>query len=140
MKEVQKASFSFESYKILKFNYVDPLVEVDTISFKINPSGKYFEKKGQFNSQFEFIVNYGEENENELLSATMLAVFDFGEELEYERLPSFFFNNSIAIAFPYLRAFVSTLTSLANVKPLIMGLLNLSSLEDIYKENTIIEK
>ena len=47
-----------------------------------------------------------------------------------------FISNSIAILFPYVRAFVSTLTLQANIKPILLPTLNLSSLQDILRENT----
>jgi len=40
--------------------------------------------------------------------------------------------------FPYIRAFVSTLTLQANTKLLKLGLMNLSELEEPLKKNTII--
>jgi len=140
MKQVEKASFSFDSYKIIKFSYLDPNQDTDTVSFGINPSGNYSEKNGIFTTQFDFVIKYGENNEKELLSVTMQAVFNFGGQLSYTDIPPFFFINSTGIVFPYLRAFISTLTTLANVKPLLLGLLNLSSLESVFKENIIIEK
>lgn len=139
MKEVKKASFSFDTYKIIKFKYDNPSSEIDTITYAINPSGRFFSKTGIFILEFEFVVKYGENNESELLRLTTQGEFNFGGELNYSDVPDFFFKNSIAIVFPYIRAFVSTLTSLANVKTLTLGLLNFSGLEDIFKENTTVE-
>ncbi|EXZ22215.1 pretranslocase subunit SecB family protein, partial [Bacteroides fragilis str. S13 L11] len=51
-------------------------------------------------------------------------------------IPNFFYPNSIAILFPYVRAFVSTLTLQANIKPILLPTLNLSSLQDTLRENT----
>ncbi|MBK7039827.1 MAG: protein-export chaperone SecB [Bacteroidetes bacterium] len=53
-------------------------------------------------------------------------------------IPTFFYKNCIAIIFPYLRAFLSTLTLQANVKPLILPLMNLSGLEKPLIENTVL--
>lgn len=42
----------------------------------------------------------------------------------------------MAILFPYIRAFVSTVTLQANVMPILLPTVNLSSLESRLRENT----
>ena len=135
MKEIKKASFTFESYKIEQFSFKNPSSGIDTISYSIIPSGIFYSKNGVFDLNFEFIVNYVENDENELLRLKVLSVFNFGAALAYSDVPPYFFKNSIAIVFPYIRAFVTTLTSLASVKPIILDLLNLTALDGFFKEN-----
>lgn len=51
-------------------------------------------------------------------------------------MPSYFYRNSIAIVFPYIRAFISTVTLQANIPPIILPTMNLTSLEIPLKQNT----
>ncbi|QJB42780.1 protein-export chaperone SecB [Chitinophaga oryzae] len=46
----------------------------------------------------------------------------------------------MALVFPYLRAFITTLTSVANLNPLILPTYNLSNLGTQLKERTTIEQ
>ena len=75
----------------------------------------------------KLLVKYYQENKPE----------DFSIFLKLNSIPSFFYKNAIAIMFPYVRAFISTLTLQANTKLLNLGLMNLSSLEKPLIENTI---
>lgn len=56
--------------------------------------------------------------------------------MELKDIPDFFYANSIAIIFPYIRAFVSTLTLQANIPPIVLPTLNLSQLRTILRDNT----
>lgn len=71
----------------------------------------------------------------------MTASFQFSEDvIDIEDIPTYFYANSIAIVFPYLRAFISSLTIQANLKPMILPTMNLTSLSSPLKENvTVIE-
>lgn len=131
------AAFNFDSYKINKFTYTDPTEGQINLFIDFNPSGVYHQTGGLFTLFLEVKVLYGEKNENELLSISLIANFKFKEPLELKDIPAYFYKNSIAIVYPYIRSFVNTLTSLANVKPLMLGLLNLSSLEEVLINNTI---
>ena len=78
----------------------------------------------------------GEEQSNPKILVNCVASFKFKENISLAEIPNFFYPNSIAILFPYVRAFVSTLTLQANIKPILLPTLNLSSLQDILRENT----
>lgn len=53
-----------------------------------------------------------------------------------EDIPEFFYSNSIAIMFPYLRAFVSLVTMQANFgEPIVLPLLNLSAIGQTVKND-----
>ena len=53
-----------------------------------------------------------------------------------EEIPGFFYPNSLAIIFPYVRAFVSTITLQANVHPVMLPTLNLIGLTEELRSNT----
>lgn len=138
MKEINKAAFFLEYYKVSKFSFVETNNESESLNVKFQPSGKYNAKEGKYVLSFNFSATYGEK-ETELINATMDAFFKFQQPIELNEIPDYFYRNSIAIVFPYLRAFISTLTSVANSKPLILPVMNLSSLEEPLKKNTVSE-
>lgn len=72
----------------------------------------------------------------EVVSVNCVALYMFKGVNSIEEIPAFFYNNAIAILFPYIRAFVSTVTLQANIKPILLPTLNLSDLQDRLKENT----
>lgn len=74
----------------------------------------------------------------EVISVNCQAEFMFESARTLEDIPDYFYANSIAILFPYVRAFVSTVSLQANIPPIIIPTLNLSPLKDYLKANTII--
>lgn len=142
MEPAINAAFSLVDYKITRFLFITPENEPPGISIVFNPSGKYQESTGVFKLTFEFAAFFKDENDIDInvFESTMVSEFRFEDALEFEKIPEFFYINSIAIVFPHLRAFVSTVTSLANERRIILPILNLTSLETILKENTSLVK
>ncbi len=62
--------------------------------------------------------------------------FKFQNVTDLNTIPEFFYNNSIAILFPYVRAYISVITTQANIPGIILPTLNLSSLGEELKRNT----
>ena len=68
------------------------------------------------------------EDENNSLNIKIetIGLFEFDSDIEnYKNV--FFSQNAPAILFPYVRAYISTLTSLAGIPPVILPTLNLSN-------------
>ncbi len=60
------------------------------------------------------------------ISIVVVGLFEFDSDID-EKLKATFFNSSApAILFPYVRAYVTTLTGLSGVNPVILPTLNLS--------------
>ena len=74
--------------------------------------------------------------EDIFVKAKMTATFNFEKTMALTEIPDYFFTNSIAIVFPYLRAFISNLALQANWEPMIIPILNLSQMAKSLKENT----
>ncbi|MBV7533040.1 protein-export chaperone SecB [Chitinophaga sp. sic0106] len=139
MKEAQKAAFAFERFQIVNFAFKDlSSVEEDNLTMGFSPSGIYDSENGGFKMILKFIV--GTKNQlqssEELINVDLHAYFRFNKKTPLEDIPAYFYRNSIAIVFPYLRAFISSLTLQANLKPLILPIMNLSSLEQDFKDAT----
>ena len=137
MNEAKKASFAFKGYQVRQFSFQEPSdSKLDTFTIGFDPSGTYNPNTGLFQLNFKFKAFVKGETEQDVVTANVSADFQFSENLALNEIPPYFYKNSIAIVFPYLRSFVSTLTFQANVKPMILPVLNLSDLEEPLRQNT----
>ena len=75
----------------------------------------------------------------EVVNISLEADFEFNGISELEDVPDYFYPNSLAIVYPYVRAFVSTLSLQANIHPLLLPTINLSSLKEEFKKHTIVK-
>ncbi len=65
--------------------------------------------------------------------------FEFEPVEDVNNIGQFFYMNSTAILFPYLRAYIATLTNLSSVKTINLPTMNLTNLAKELKQNTVIE-
>jgi preprotein translocase subunit SecB len=132
---MQKAAFSI-------INYQFDRVQIDLNNHKSKDLELAFETKGLYenkNSTFElhFVVNVSNKvAENPFVEISCKGNFKFENVSSFEEIPDFFYRNSIAILFPYVRAYLSLVTTQANVPGIILPTLNLSNLESELKSNT----
>lgn len=77
-------------------------------------------------------------NEEKDLKIQVDAIGKFKFELveKIEDISSFFYTNSSAILFPYIRAYISTLTNLSGNRSITLPTMNLSNLAEELKSNT----
>lgn len=139
MLETKSAAFTFEEFKVPEFSYNEKNQNGRDLKMGFEPKGEYDEQEGLFKLTL-FFAAYEDLPENPVFSLTSIATFQFNDAIKLESIPGYFYRNSIAIMFPYVRAFISNLTVQANTKLLKLGLLNLSSLEKPLIEKTIIVK
>ncbi len=131
-----KAAFSITNYYFDKVN----------INLENKPStnelGLTFDVKGIFKSaesdyQLTFIVKVtNNELSLPLVEVQCRGVFHIVDIHDINEIPEFFYNNSIAILFPYVRGYVSMVTTQANIPGIILPTLNLTSLGAELKRNT----
>ena len=125
---MEKAEFSLKSYRFDKiFMDLENIPSNVTFNIEFTPTGKFIQKEHLYNLNFEFRACIDKE-EDPIITIGCTASFEFKNNITFEEIPSFFYPNSIAIVFPYVRAFGSTITLQANVKPILMPTLNLTSL------------
>lgn len=135
---MDKAAFSLESYSFDRVMIDYTLKTGNEIRIKFDPSGVFEVKENQsvYNLNFVFYA-FSETQNDPFVKIECNAIFDFAEKISFEEIPPFFYANSIAIIFPYVRAFISTVTLQANFSPLVLPTMNLSALEQPLRENTI---
>ncbi|MBR4327864.1 MAG: protein-export chaperone SecB [Bacteroidales bacterium] len=133
---MEKAMFSLESFNFSKVMLdLEPSPKTITIG-QLEPRGIFNAKSREYLLTILFTAK-DSETEKEIISLKCISVFKFSTDVNsVNDIPFFFFANSIAIMYPYIRAFVSTLSLQANYKPIILPTMNLSSLKDILMKNT----
>jgi preprotein translocase subunit SecB len=135
--ETSISKFQFKGYRINR-----SLIELDEnsnfenlkISFAVSGLVKRVENL--------FILNLSvkiKNNESNLkIEVDTIANFLFEKVENIDDISSFFYNNSSAILFPYIRAYISTLTNLSGNRSITLPTMNLTNLADELRANTTI--
>ncbi len=105
------------------------------ISLSFVPKGLLNKEKATF--QLELGVKIEDENQSFNIEIDATAFYTFEKTVSKEDLDMMFFLNAPAILFPYLRAYISTLTNLSGFEPINLPTLNMSGLGEDLKKNTI---
>jgi len=135
---MEKASFSIEQYYFDKVNIDLEKYSGNALSVKFDPSGIFDNKDLTYTLTFDFYAFTSEKEDVEpFVYIRCNGIFKFVNINSFSEIPTFFYRNSIALLFPYLRAYVSMVTNQANIPSLVLPTMNLSSLEIPLKESTI---
>ena len=133
---MEDSKFQFKGFAIKKSLFErkdgDPSTKFD---LDFSPKGFVNRKKSHF--QLQLGVKITDENKIFIINIQAVADFFFNSEIESKQLNSFFYVNAPAILFPYIRAYISALTTLSGLKPLTLPTLNLTNLGKELEENTI---
>lgn len=134
---MQQASFSFVNYRFPKVCIdLDGLGQNAELEVVFAPSGIFHQRACEYDLSFSFkAVSDGKT----CVEIGCESKFRFDGVNSADEIPDYFYPNSIAIVFPYVRAFISSVTLLANIKPMVLPTYNLSSLKDTLKLNTTFE-
>lgn len=134
MSEVQKVSFRFANFFVRESHIL--LNEQGEFKIKVNitPKGYIFKSLNQFH--LELNVDVQEETGKFNLTVKAISIFEFerGANLE-EYKSSMFVVNAPAIAFPYVRAYIATLTAQSGLFTVTLPTFNLTSLADDLEKN-----
>lgn len=129
----QQARFQFVKYLIdqCSVNFTGKELS-NEMEFAINPEGIFNEAEKKFELILNLVVNDKEHNLD--LSMRIHGYFTYDGN-NMDEIRSFIGINSPAILFPYIRAYVSNITALGGMPPVIMPTLNLKRVgEQLVKE------
>ena len=134
---MDKAAFKLDGYVFDRVSLdLSNLQPKSTFDIDFAPSGVFVGENKSFELTFVFIA-MDDESGNEVVNVRCVARYSFHDIHSLDEVPDYFYSNSIAILFPYVRAFVSALTLQANVAPILLPTLNLSEMQNVLKENTL---
>ena len=104
------------------------------IDVNITPKGVVLKSLNQFH--LELAVNIKEATDKFEISIVSVAIFEFDPKADIEQyMSSLFTVNAPAIAFPYIRAYISNLTSQSGLFTVTLPTFNLSAMGDKLKAN-----
>lgn len=150
---MQTAAFSISNYQFDKISIDFSNCKNKKLSLNFNVKGIYIEENSTYKLTFILNVFNDVEKDNSsndvekdnssndvekdsFITIRCIGTFVFENVSDITKIPDFFYKNSIAILFPYVRAYVSLITTQANFPGIILPTLNLSELGNILKENT----
>ena len=139
MPDIETAQFRFINYKISEFSFKASEGKNVEMNINLSPSGEYNIKDGVY-KLYIIIKCTVADTSNDYINIKMSADFQFKEAIPVDKIPPFFYQNSIAIVFPYIRAFISTLTLQSNAGLVAIPIANLTGLETTLKSNTKVKE
>lgn len=131
MTEVKKASFNFINFVINECTLDFTKDRTTELNISFNPSGKHFLKTNTFKLFVNVKIING--NKEQIVDINTESKFKFSSDLK--NLSTFFTKNAPAIIFPYIRAFVSSLSVQSGHKPILIPTLNLTGLAKVLESN-----
>lgn len=132
---MQQAAFSIVNYQFDKVSIDIEKQNSDEINLGFVTKGVYNNESKSF--ELIFTVQVSNNNAQPFVSIRCKGIFKFSNINSFDEIPDFFYRNSIAILFPYVRAYLSLVTTQANIPGIILPTMNLSSLEGDLRKNTI---
>lgn len=117
---------NFESFSVDEFNYMVKGSTIDQINVKIDPMARLNTNNHHFHLYFN--ISISSKNENFIIKMKTDALFIVNSDSKSsigDSLPAHFTINAPAIVFPYVRAFLTTFTSLAGIGPFVLPTMNM---------------
>lgn len=120
------AKFRFKSYKIVDASiHLDPNADInENMNVEVTPQSFVLEKELIYKLQMDVKVSNTLNQFSVFVS--IIGTFEFDSDLVEEAKTRFFKINAPAILFPYIRAYISTLTSLSGMVPVILPTINMA--------------
>lgn len=123
--EKETAIFRFLDYRIIK-SLIELHPENGETSSKLSVSLGVPENIDISGNNITYPMNVSIQDENNVLNIEVNIVGNFEIDKDTEDLQSFIEINAPAILFPYIRAHITTITSLSGIKPVILPTLNMT--------------
>lgn len=120
------AQFRFLGYRILKSN-----IEISD-TMPISPELEvHFEQTSCVNEEerhfsHTMTANICDKNMGLKINVTLIGNFEFDTNLTEEQKENFFCVNAPSLLFPYVRAYITSLTALSGIAPIILPTLNMT--------------
>lgn len=121
------AQFRFNSYKILSSSIKVEDTDQLNPNIQVEFSGKNTIDHGNFKFRLELTSKIFNDNKSIDIEVVAVGFFEFDRNLSDELKNIFFQSNAPAILFPYVRAYIGTLTALSGISPVVLPTLNLSN-------------
>lgn len=122
----QIAKFRFKGYKIVESHITTKPEKETSQNLNVEFEQTVGVNEGEHNMRLEMTANINDENNALAIKIKAQGFFEFESDLKPQEKDIFFHTSAPAILFPYVRAFITTLSSLSGIKPVILPTLNMS--------------
>lgn len=128
---MENSQFQFKGFQIKK-----SLIDINNnddldLSIQFKPSGILNKKESTFVLNLGVVIKDSDKLNIEILSESFFKY----SNIDDDKLSNFLYLNAPAIMFPYLRAYISSLTALSGINPITLPTLNLSGLKSELESN-----
>jgi preprotein translocase subunit SecB len=132
---MENSNFQFKGFNIIR-SLIERKHEKPSqkLSLGFNPRGLI--NKNESNFQLQLGVKIADENNVINIEIEAVANYSFDKQIDVETLDKLFYVNAPALLFPYIRAYISTLTNLSGFEPVTLPTLNMTKLGNDLKKNT----
>jgi preprotein translocase subunit SecB len=119
------AKFRFKDYKIVDASiHISPDgITSNKMSVEMKPQSCASDSDLNYKLQLDIKISNSENQFSVFVS--IIGLFEFDSDLEPKAKENFFKINAPSILFPYVRAYISTLTSLSGMVPVILPTINI---------------
>ncbi len=122
----QIAKFRFNGYKIVESHITMNPEKGVSQNLNVEFEQTIGVKEKEHNMRLEMTTNIHDENNALTIQIKAQGFFEFESDLKPNEKDIFFRTSAPAILFPYVRAYITTLSALSGVKPVILPTLNMS--------------
>ncbi|HNS29788.1 MAG TPA: protein-export chaperone SecB [Tenuifilaceae bacterium] len=133
-KKLEQFKFSLENFIIRESHITRNPVKQGKFEFSITPHGGIEHSKSLFT--LHLVIDLKDDNNSFSAKIHAIGIFKFSQTTPEATLDNFFYTNAPAIIFPYIRAYISALTSLSGLQTINLPVMNLTPLGKTLKENT----
>lgn len=127
-----EAAFTLKSFRVENCSMEHD--EHGKLDLELIPKGIFYSKKSLFHVTFEFNA-FKAGTKTRIINCNLRGIFEFRETMTFEDVPKYFYDNALAILYPYLRSFISNMTLQANSKLLVLPTMNLSKTAKVFMDN-----
>ena len=124
--EKNQTHFTFQHYEIVK-----SLIEIERnkdissdLSVSLKKNSNKYDDRGII--ELELNVKINDRNQAIKIDVDVIGIFKFDKEVDPKTLSSLVNVNASAMLFPYVRSYITSLTALSGIQPVILPVLNLS--------------
>jgi preprotein translocase subunit SecB len=135
MNNVTPSRFRLDKFFVEDFKFKREPTDQGKVDIKIIPSG-YIDRE---NESFLLTLDVSLKDSTKSFTIKMKAIgyFKFSNGDPEKTISNYFYLNAPAIVFPYIRAYISAVSSLSGLNAINLPVMNLTSLQEKLKENTI---
>lgn len=122
------------AFKLIDYNFSKTIV--DYSFFSQGEIDVLFDVRGDYDkSESKYFLYFTttckiEDSSDPFIVVKCQGEYKFKNVASFNDIPKFFYINCIAILFPYVRSYISTITVQSNIKPIILPTLNLTKLSN----------